>query len=126
MIYIKPLSKNKCGQAWHNSHKREQIENAACFFGRLDFHFNRILPRPAPNASGHPLALNFQALHPVDKNWMATTMVKCPFTEFNVQYRMDGNEDVPENEYEAVTCQACARLHLVNRKTGKLLGQEEE
>ena len=57
---------------------------------------------------------------------MATTMFKCPFTEFNVQYRMDGNEDVPENEYEAVTCQACARLHLVNRKTGKLLGQEEE
>ena len=41
-------------------------------------------------------------------------------------YWMDDDEDVPENEYEAVTCQACARLHLVNRKTGKLLGQEEE
>jgi hypothetical protein len=57
---------------------------------------------------------------------MATTLFKCPFTEFNVQYPLDDNdEDVPENEYEAVTCQACARLHLVNRRTGKLLGQED-
>jgi hypothetical protein len=58
---------------------------------------------------------------------MATTMFKCPFTEVNVQYWLDGtDEDVSENEYEAVTCQACARLHLVNRKTGKLLGQDDE
>jgi hypothetical protein len=25
-------------------------------------------------------------------------------------------------KYEATTCQACTRLHFVNRKTGKLLG----
>ncbi len=39
---------------------------------------------------------------------------------------VDGDEDVPDNEYEAITCQACSRIHLVNRKTGKVLGQQED
>jgi len=29
------------------------------------------------------------------------------------------------NEYEGITCPACAKLHFINRKTGKLLGQDE-
>jgi hypothetical protein len=33
---------------------------------------------------------------------------------------------VPENQYEQITCPACTRLHFLNRKTGKLLGQDEE
>jgi hypothetical protein len=33
--------------------------------------------------------------------------------------------DTSANEYEAITCQACTRIHL-NRKTAKLLGQEDE
>jgi hypothetical protein len=44
----------------------------------------------------------------------------------NVQHWLDDDEDVPDNEYEAVTCLACARLHLINRKTGKLLGQQDD
>jgi hypothetical protein len=31
-----------------------------------------------------------------------------------------------ENEYEAIDCPACTRIHLVNRKTGELLGQDDE
>jgi hypothetical protein len=44
----------------------------------------------------------------------------------NVQHWLDDDQDVPENEYEVITCQACTRLHLVNRKTGKLLGQDDD
>jgi hypothetical protein len=44
----------------------------------------------------------------------------------NVQHWVDDDEDVPENEYEAVKCKACSGMHLVNRKTGKLLDQKED
>jgi hypothetical protein len=55
---------------------------------------------------------------------MANFLFTCPSTNLNVQHwRDDGDEDVSDNEYEAITCKACARLHLINRKTGKVLGQ---
>jgi len=34
--------------------------------------------------------------------------------------------DISENEYEAIPCPACTGIHLVNRKTGKLLSQVDE
>ena len=43
----------------------------------------------------------------------------------NVQRRLDEVDDVREDEYEVILCPACARLHFINRKTGKLLGQKE-
>jgi hypothetical protein len=36
----------------------------------------------------------------------------------------DHDDDVPDNAYEVVGCSACAKVHLINRKTGKLLGRE--
>jgi hypothetical protein len=42
-------------------------------------------------------------------------------TESRVEYWLDDDEDIPENEYEVVTCLACAKVHLINRKTGTLL-----
>ena len=42
-----------------------------------------------------------------------------------VQHWLDEDDDVPENEYEVITCLACTRLHFLNRKTGKLLGDQE-
>jgi len=30
------------------------------------------------------------------------------------------------DSYEAVTCPACARLHLVNKTTGKMLSDKEK
>jgi len=58
---------------------------------------------------------------------MGNFVFTCPSTNLNVQHcRDDKDENVPENEYEAVTCKACARLHLINRKTGKVLGQANE
>jgi hypothetical protein len=43
-----------------------------------------------------------------------------------VQQWENGDDDAPDNEYKAITCQACGKLHLLNPKTGKLLGAEEE
>jgi hypothetical protein len=57
---------------------------------------------------------------------MANFIFKCPVTGFNVQHELDDDPDVSESEYQAIACLACARLHLVNRKTGKLLSQDDE
>jgi hypothetical protein len=55
---------------------------------------------------------------------MASVIFRCPATSMNVQHWLDDDQDVPENEYEVITCLACTKLHLINRKTGKILGQE--
>jgi hypothetical protein len=57
---------------------------------------------------------------------MANFIFTCPVTGLNVQHRLNEDEDASENEYEAVNCPACTRLHLVNVKTGKLLGQDDK
>ena len=58
---------------------------------------------------------------------MGNFLFTCPSTNLNVQHwRDDDDEDVSDNEYEAVTCKACARLHLISRRTGKVLGQEDQ
>jgi hypothetical protein len=33
--------------------------------------------------------------------------------------------DDPQCTYETVVCQACGRLHFINRSTGKLLGEQQ-
>jgi hypothetical protein len=58
---------------------------------------------------------------------MANCLFTCPSTYLNVQHwRDEDDKAAPDNEYEAVLCKACTRLHLINRKTGKVLGQEDE
>ena len=44
----------------------------------------------------------------------------------NVQHWLEDDQEAPENKYQAVKCLACAGLHFLNRKTGKLLGQDDE
>jgi len=56
---------------------------------------------------------------------MPTFLYRCPTTGFRVQgYIPGGVED--DDVYEAVTCIACARVHMVNPKTGKVLGQSDD
>jgi hypothetical protein len=55
---------------------------------------------------------------------MPPVVFRCPATLMNVQHSLDDDPDVPENEYEVITCLACTKLHLINRKTGKILGQD--
>ena len=58
--------------------------------------------------------------------YLANFVFRCPATGLNVQHETDDDADISENEYEAITYLACTGLHLVNRKTGKLLGQDDE
>jgi hypothetical protein len=37
-----------------------------------------------------------------------------------------GDPDISENEYEGIVCPACTRLHFIDRKTGKLLGEAKK
>jgi hypothetical protein len=42
-----------------------------------------------------------------------------------VQHWLDGGDEVTEDDYEGVDCPACAQVHFINRKTGKVLGSED-
>jgi hypothetical protein len=46
----------------------------------------------------------------------------------NVQHWLaDGlTPDDPQCTYETVACQACSRIHFINRSNGKLLGEQQE
>jgi hypothetical protein len=55
---------------------------------------------------------------------MSEVIFICPITELSVQHWLDDDEDIPENEYEVLTCPACTKVHLINRKTGKPLASQ--
>jgi hypothetical protein len=57
---------------------------------------------------------------------MGHVIFTCPTTGMNVQHWSDEDDDVRENEYEGIICPACTSLHFLNRKNGKLLGQEDD
>ena len=52
---------------------------------------------------------------------MGACVFTCPTTKLNVQHWLEDDKALSENEYEGVTCKACATVHLINRKTGGLL-----
>jgi hypothetical protein len=45
-------------------------------------------------------------------------------TSLNVQHQLDDDPNISENEYQGTICPACTRMHFINRKTGKVLGQD--
>lgn len=58
---------------------------------------------------------------------MATFIYRCPATGLNVQgWVADDPSEGEAETYEPMTCTACTRIHLVNPKTGKPIGQNEE
>lgn len=57
---------------------------------------------------------------------MAAFIFTCPDKSMMVQRWLNEDDDVRENEYEGMVCPACTKLHFLNRKSGKLLGQGEE
>ena len=57
---------------------------------------------------------------------MANVIFRCPASDLNVQYQLDDDPDISDNEYEGIMCPGCTRMHLLNRKTGKLLDQNDE
>jgi hypothetical protein len=57
---------------------------------------------------------------------MAPFLYRCPNVGLQVQDW--AAEDVSQNgdTYQAVTCGACAKVHLVNPSTGKVLGADDD
>jgi len=63
---------------------------------------------------------------PVDNDWMSKLLFKCPVTGMSIQHWLDGDDpSEPGERYQSIVCPACARLHFINRKTGRVLGQKE-
>ncbi|WP_367116388.1 hypothetical protein [Bradyrhizobium sp.] len=58
---------------------------------------------------------------------MGNIVFRCPRTGLNVQHRLaeEASPDDPQCTYETVVCNACTRIHFINRETGKLLGEPE-
>jgi hypothetical protein len=58
---------------------------------------------------------------------MIPFIYRCPITGLKVQglFADEASVEAP-NTYEAVTCLACTRVHLVNRSTGKTQYDDEE
>ena len=54
---------------------------------------------------------------------MAPVLYRCPNTGLNVQAWVADDDDLT---FVQVTCFACAQAHLVNPKTGKVLGAAED
>jgi hypothetical protein len=57
---------------------------------------------------------------------MVQLVFTCPVVSKRVQQWLDDDEDVPGDNYVGVDCLACGRMHFINRKTGKLFGQDEQ
>jgi hypothetical protein len=57
---------------------------------------------------------------------MSPFLYRCPKTGENVQASADDEPDDDDFTYVQVRFLACAQVHLVNPKTGKVLGDEED
>ena len=57
-----------------------------------------------------------------------TFLYRCPNTAQTVQgWSADEvTDDKGDDTYQSFACAACTRVHLVNLKTGKVLGEEED
>lgn len=56
---------------------------------------------------------------------METLVFRCSQTGSDVQVGVVGPQVSDDTDlYEAVACPACGRLHLVNKGTGKMLGDK--
>jgi hypothetical protein len=87
--------------------------------------------KPASNFSVSPnfklRYLNYKAVEARHGSTMVTVLFLCPNTGDGVQgwFADDGSADSGES-YEGVTCLACRQVHMVNPRTGKVLGADEE
>ena len=58
---------------------------------------------------------------------MAKLIFRCVQTGINVQVWLPETAPTERTDsYEAVTCPACGRVHLVNTTTGKMLSDKEK
>jgi len=57
---------------------------------------------------------------------MGPLIFKCPHTGMNVQHWLADEVAADDRRctYDTVVCQACSRVHFINRSSGKLLGEK--
>jgi len=61
------------------------------------------------------------------KRQMGKLIFRCTRTGMNVQIDMpEAGPTDPPDSYESVQCPACARIHLINKVTGRLLSDNEK
>ena len=59
--------------------------------------------------------------------FMATFLFTCPTTSIRVQgWIADEVSEDGGDAYEPLTCLACRQVHMINPRTGKVLGADEE
>jgi hypothetical protein len=57
---------------------------------------------------------------------MKPALFRCPTTGAMVQHMIAAEADPADrNRYDSVRCAACSLPHLINRVTGKTLGEKE-
>jgi hypothetical protein len=56
---------------------------------------------------------------------MAIFVFRCPNTRLRVQGFV-ADDPADTEAFEPVTCTACTRVHLINPKTGKVLGADDD
>ena len=49
---------------------------------------------------------------------IAALIFTHPNTRMKVQHWLDDNEEASEDDFEGITCEACAGVHFVNRHVG--------
>ncbi len=57
------------------------------------------------------------------KDGIRNIIFTCPLTSQNVQHRFEATSD---HDYESVTCLACAGVHFIDLRTGKMLRRDKE
>ena len=57
---------------------------------------------------------------------MAPYLYRCPYTGLNVQGWSADDVSENGNMYETLTCLVCGQVHLVNPRTGRVIGAEPE
>jgi hypothetical protein len=57
--------------------------------------------------------------------FMPTFVYRCPNMQVNVQGWV-ADDPAEHDSYEVIMCLACTRVHLVNPKTGKVLGADDD
>jgi hypothetical protein len=55
---------------------------------------------------------------------MGAFLFRCPNTGMKVQAWSADDISAGDDRYEATTCTACRKIHLVNPATGKVMGDE--
>lgn len=57
---------------------------------------------------------------------MPPFLYRCPITGYMVQGFIADDPTEDQATFQPVTCTACTRMHLVNPKTGKVIGDNDE